>query len=614
MIKPNIKKIYSKILVICGVLFAAMPTVSAQFSGGDGTENSPYIITTAAQLTQLATYVNAGNATYNDKHYKLGNELDVSGTFSPIGVDNKPFKGFFDGNNKIITVNKFANEDYSGLFGYMKNGTIKNLGISVIENSYASLSIGGIVGYNDGGVVYNCYSVCYLCVNYPGGSNAGGIVGYNKSGTVSNCYSTATVTSDVILANAGGIVGYNEGGSVLNCYSTGSITSIGSSFPFNPATSCTGGVVGDNKNGTVSNCAALNPKLNCSSDNAKYFGRIVGRNSSGTLTNNIAFNNMINPDGGTTWNNTGANQIDGESITVQTINAEGTLGGRFTSANGWTTKDGKLPGLFGNEVSLPEHLRIPGFPYITTTNLPDGIVGTAYNQTLTASGNTPMWSLESGSLPTGLTLTAGGVILGVPSNSGVYRFTIKASNSVGFDTQDFMMYVFIQGCPLIITENLPNGTIGEVYQQTLSAISSTPVTWALEAGSLPAGLALSAEGTILGVPTVNVLATFTVKATNALGSDTKPLTINIGNVGISDPYTAETKSINIYPNPTHDKFVVELDGVVSVKLYDMFGKELLTQTVNGKGEININHLPKGVYNVSVLSEDKVIGNRKIVKQ
>jgi hypothetical protein len=45
----------------------------------------------------------------------------------------------------------------------------------------------------------------------------------------------------------------------------------------------------------------------------------------------------------------------------------------------------------------------------------------------------------------------------------------------------------------------------------------------------------------------------------------------------------------------------------------MLGQELLTQTVNGKTEIDISHLPQGVYRVRVFSEGKVVGNSKIVK-
>ena len=79
---------------------------------------------------------------------------------------------------------------------------------------------------------------------------------------------------------------------------------------------------------------------------------------------------------------------------------------------------------------------------------------------------------------------------------------------------------------------------------------------------------------------------------------------------------ADNKAVVVYPNPAKDKIFVEFEDFVQVeiKLYDMFGNEVLNQNGNSKTEINISHLSKGVYNVVVVSVGKVIGNRKIVKQ
>lgn len=73
-------------------------------------------------------------------------------------------------------------------------------------------------------------------------------------------------------------------------------------------------------------------------------------------------------------------------------------------------------------------------------------------------------------------------------------------------------------------------------------------------------------------------------------------------------------SINIYPNPTKDKFMIDCESFSTIKLYDMLGKEVLNQNINRKSEINVNHLPKGIYNVRVVSEGKIVVNSKIVKQ
>jgi hypothetical protein len=81
--------------------------------------------------------------------------------------------------------------------------------------------------------------------------------------------------------------------------------------------------------------------------------------------------------------------------------------------------------------------------------------------------------------------------------------------------------------PTILTSSLPNGTVGTAYNQTLTATGDTPITWSRESGTLPAGLTLSPTGVISGTPTTAATSSFTVKATNAKGNNTKMLTITI---------------------------------------------------------------------------------------
>jgi hypothetical protein len=78
--------------------------------------------------------------------------------------------------------------------------------------------------------------------------------------------------------------------------------------------------------------------------------------------------------------------------------------------------------------------------------------------------------------------------------------------------------------------------------------------------------------------------------------------------------TTNTDKITVYPNPTNSTFVIDYDKAGLIKLYDMLGKEVLNQTFNGKTEININHLHSGIYFVNVISEGKIVGNSKILKQ
>jgi formylglycine-generating enzyme required for sulfatase activity len=86
--------------------------------------------------------------------------------------------------------------------------------------------------------------------------------------------------------------------------------------------------------------------------------------------------------------------------------------------------------------------------------------------------------------------------------------------------------------PAITTASLPDGAVGTAYSRTLAARGDTPIIWSLESGTLPAGLNLAGTtGVISGTPTTAGTSHFTVKATNATGSDTKPLSITITAVG-----------------------------------------------------------------------------------
>ena len=365
---------------------------------GAGTSENPYQINTPTQLAKLAELVNEGNTSYNAAHYKLMNDLDISAYNSgegwmPIGiageyfegaaVDN-PFKGVFDGGGKKITglYITFTFERYitEGLFGYLKDATVKNLGVvgasirgnltnnagvggvagkmdggmvqyCYVIGSVEGASVGGVVGIVNGGTVENCWSGGRVSMDYTSGSYSGGVAGIVEGGgMVKNCYSTAAVGGTRIV---GGVIGLvTTSGTVQNCYSTGSIGS-------NIGRQHIGGVVGLSSNGVVKNCAALNSSLSSEST----AGRVVGYISTGSdLSGNIAFDGMVvkgdTVSGGTPTDYNGADKS----------NAEIRAAGFWTMVSGftadwdnavWTINTGKLPilkGIADQDSSLPAHL------------------------------------------------------------------------------------------------------------------------------------------------------------------------------------------------------------------------------------------------------------------
>lgn len=121
-----------------------------------------------------------------------------------------------------------------------------------------------------------------------------------------------------------------------------------------------------------------------------------------------------------------------------------------------------------------------------------------------------------------ITVESGGKLEGEPTGSG----TVKIA-------------------PTITTESLPDGEVGTVYSQTLTATGDPTITWNVTSGTLPAGLTLGTNtGTISGTPTAEEAPTFTVTATNASGSDSKEYTIQIAAKSDTTPPMLTAGTVN----------------------------------------------------------------------
>jgi hypothetical protein len=153
---------------------------------------------------------------------------------------------------------------------------------------------------------------------------------------------------------------------------------------------------------------------------------------------------------------------------------------------------------------------------------------TPYNVQLTASGGgSQVWSLKSGQLPAGLTLSSSGLISGTPTTIGDSTFVVQVTDVNRTDTETYTLSVVQQ---LKITP--PKSTAGEVgvpFSLALKSTGGRPAnTWSVE-GTLPAGLSLNAAtGDITGTPTAAGPHAVKVRVTDSLGlTDTVdvPLTV-----------------------------------------------------------------------------------------
>lgn len=157
---------------------------------------------------------------------------------------------------------------------------------------------------------------------------------------------------------------------------------------------------------------------------------------------------------------------------------------------------------------------------VTTTELAGGTVGAAYSKTIAVTGGTaPLtWSVASGTLPPGLTLSSAGALSGTPTQAGTFAFEVKAQDKVGSSATK-ALEVKIAGALTIDTPTLPGSTQGTAYAKALTFTGGTaPFTWAISAGALPAGMSIATGGQITGTATTPGESRFTVLLTDAAGA------------------------------------------------------------------------------------------------
>ena len=243
-------------------------SVAESFSSGYGTRTLPYIIKTADEFALLEKVINEGTEGYADAYYELGADINLGGNYwVPIGNSkNHPFSAKFDGKGYSVSNFRPVSGQYIGLFGLVKNGTIKNVNVTnftidvSIENStekypafvgglaaYVSAAnkgtsiisgikveaakfeitadvyyvyAGNIAGYGTAYYSGNTYfSDCYATtpikvINSTGYNYVGGIVGRLNMFTGSDCLLTTSYNLGDIhsesyhSSHAGGLVGY----------------------------------------------------------------------------------------------------------------------------------------------------------------------------------------------------------------------------------------------------------------------------------------------------------------------------------------------------------------------------------------------------------------------
>lgn len=144
--------------------------LNIKFSGGEGTKENPFVLSTLSDLKQLADSVAFGrssdesnNWSFN-KYFILSNNITEDSLRVPIGSLKHPFQGDFDGKGYNIPLAIDSESDYTGLFGYLLHANIRQVVVSgyVIGNKY----IGGISGYAEKSNISACTNTAILSIQH----------------------------------------------------------------------------------------------------------------------------------------------------------------------------------------------------------------------------------------------------------------------------------------------------------------------------------------------------------------------------------------------------------------------------------------------------------------
>lgn len=343
-------------------------TIAGGFAAGDGTQDKPFQIKTAAQLAYFAKTVNEGEA-YLHKYIVLTADIDLANKeWTPIGNYSNPFKGNFNGDNHTVTGMQISGElDRVGLFGecikFNVDSAIKN--ITVKDSVICGINfVGAIVGHAEGINIENCRSIGNT-IN--GKTDVGGIcgkIGGYSVGKVSQCYNSSTVTG---RGRVGGIAGM--GGIAENCLNTGEITIIDKAYQ-----SACGGIFGIFDDTTTS--ARVTACVNLGKvSGGESFGGIVGKtetSSTGHISNCYYNMDAITGgfDAGTALT---AGQLCGalpEGLD-STIWNEGSVDTNTAAATGTGSRFGTATGTYINltkvaKIGETKAASVPVYNYVTT--------------------------------------------------------------------------------------------------------------------------------------------------------------------------------------------------------------------------------------------------------
>lgn len=172
-------------------------------------------------------------------------------------------------------------------------------------------------------------------------------------------------------------------------------------------------------------------------------------------------------------------------------------------------------------------------PRVTTTSAPSALVGQPYDLTLAAVGGdgTFAWRLAAGTLPDGLTLGGNGMVSGVARRDQQTNATVEVRDGQHRAARQELLFTTQSSGPAPTQPStlrvaspvalLPDATVGRPYSYMFTTSAGRPpFRWRVTGGSLPGGLALTAEGALVGAPNSDGTSDFTVLVGDGTGAST----------------------------------------------------------------------------------------------
>ncbi|MFM2433335.1 MAG: hypothetical protein RI974_75 [Actinomycetota bacterium] len=363
---------------------------SNPFAVGDGTEASPYEISTLAELAKV------GECSGDNIHFKQTADFDLTGTsLNPFGTWDNYFTGVYDGNGFLIEGITVDRGDES-LFGYVGDGpertVIKNLDVSgtinVVDDSYS-----GLVATEAYGTDFLNIEVQVAVVTQEWARYMGGVAGFAENST----FTGINVSGTMQLENTG------RSGSVIGQGNSVEMTNVTSSVVFtgDAGSGRIGGIAGRLYDGSEITGAVFTGSMNLT--NGYNIGGLIGYMDTGLVSKSYSTANIVVPDGqgqiggliGETYEVNLSEVFASGNVTSEDSNAVGGLVGEayYTNildsyATGDVTGASSVGALIGyNEDGTSERVHATGL--VTTTGSTQGLVGGGYG-----SFNNSFWSPE----------------------------------------------------------------------------------------------------------------------------------------------------------------------------------------------------------------------------